>query len=192
MRLPAFIKLKIKSMQHILFIYMLILAFILSSVIFAGFYFFSKYNYNNFPTVNIVFFLLFIIVTVLCCNILSKLYLSPIIKNIEELSELLEEKDKQLSVAYSKLDRISSSVKTEIDPDDYEYFKTGLKTLTPSERKIFDFYLSGKSSHEILELSGIKERTLKFHNSNIYSKLGVQSRKELLKFAAVYEEKNNN
>lgn len=31
----------------------------------------------------------------------------------------------------------------------------------------------------------IKEDTLKFHNKNIYSKLGVTSRKQLLHFAAL-------
>ena len=32
---------------------------------------------------------------------------------------------------------------------------------------------------------GFKEFTLKFHNKNIYEKLGVSSRKELLRYAAL-------
>ncbi|MGN0108211.1 MAG: helix-turn-helix transcriptional regulator, partial [Hominilimicola sp.] len=65
----------------------------------------------------------------------------------------------------------------------YQYFVSNLNMLTPTERKIYNFYLSGKSTKEIRELLQIKENTLKFHNKNIYSKLGVSSRKELLSFA---------
>jgi DNA-binding CsgD family transcriptional regulator len=38
----------------------------------------------------------------------------------------------------------------------------------------------GKSTKDILTELNIKENTLKFHNKNIYSKLGVSSRKELI------------
>ena len=34
----------------------------------------------------------------------------------------------------------------------------------------------------------ITENTLKYHNRNIYSKLGVTSRKELLRYAALLNE----
>ena len=45
----------------------------------------------------------------------------------------------------------------------------------------------------MLRLS-IKENTLKFHNKNLYSKLGVSSRKELLKVhrAIEFAKKDNN
>ena len=32
---------------------------------------------------------------------------------------------------------------------------------------------------------GIKENTFKFHNKNIYQKLGVSSRKELMRYATL-------
>ena len=38
---------------------------------------------------------------------------------------------------------------------------------------------------QIVELAGIKESTVRFHNRNIYSKLGVNSLKQLLMFAAI-------
>ena len=50
---------------------------------------------------------------------------------------------------------------------------------------MFDHYLAGKSVKEIVELVGIKESTVRFHNRNIYSKLGVNSLKQLLMFAAI-------
>lgn len=70
--------------------------------------------------------------------------------------------------------------------DDYEFFLTGLKQLTPTERTIFDLYMDGKTAAEILESMAIKQTTLKYHNRNIYSKLGVSSKKQLLNYAALY------
>ncbi len=58
-------------------------------------------------------------------------------------------------------------------------------TLTPKEREIFDYYLAGKKAKEIMELAVINQNTLKYHNKNIYSKLGVTSRKQLLEYAAL-------
>ena len=62
-------------------------------------------------------------------------------------------------------------------------FVQGLGTLTPTEKAIYDLYLNGKSTKEILATLNIKENTLKFHNKNLYSKLGVSSRKALIEIA---------
>ena len=56
----------------------------------------------------------------------------------------------------------------------------GLKTLTPSERDIYDAYIARVTTKEIMANMNIKESTLKYHNRNLYGKLGVSSRKELL------------
>ena len=58
-------------------------------------------------------------------------------------------------------------------------FSSGLLNLTPTERMIYDFYIEGKTTKEIMAELNIKENTLKFHNKNLYGKLGVSSRKEL-------------
>jgi len=63
-----------------------------------------------------------------------------------------------------------------------------MQTLTKSERAIFNWYLEGKSAKEILDLIGIKEGTLKFHNHNILNKLGVSSRKQMLRYAALMKQ----
>ena len=73
----------------------------------------------------------------------------------------------------------------EVDEDDFEMFLKHLHTLTPKEREIFDYYLAGKKAKEIMELAVINQNTLKYHNKNIYSKLGVTSRKQLLEYAAL-------
>ena len=64
-----------------------------------------------------------------------------------------------------------------------ESFTRGLTELTPTERTIYDLYLAGKGTQDVLQALSITENTLKFHNKNIYSKLGVTSRKQLLQIA---------
>jgi len=58
-----------------------------------------------------------------------------------------------------------------------------LPHLTVSEKAIYDCYLKGMSTKEVMQEMNIAENTLKFHNKNIYSKLGVSSRKQLLEYA---------
>ena len=87
------------------------------------------------------------------------------------------------SISYTYHSCFSYSRKTEIDPDDFQAFVDGVQTLTRAERAIFEWYLEGKTANEILELAGIKQGTLKFHNHNILGKLGVSSRKQMLRYA---------
>ena len=71
---------------------------------------------------------------------------------------------------------------TPVDAEQLAFFREGLPTLTKKEKAIFDCYVEGFSTQEVLEKLEIKENTLKFHNKNLYSKLGVSGRKELLAF----------
>lgn len=52
-------------------------------------------------------------------------------------------------------------------------------TLTPRERQVMEFLLRRFSNKEIAEILNISERTVKFHVSNILSKLQVDSREQL-------------
>lgn len=65
------------------------------------------------------------------------------------------------------------------DPEQLAVFLEGLTRLTPKEQQIYDCYVAGKSTAEIMEQLNIKENTLKFHNKNLYSKLGISSRRQL-------------
>ena len=85
-----------------------------------------------------------------------------------------------------------------IAPERIEVFMMGLKTLTPTEREIYDAYIARVTTKEIMANMNIKESTLKYHNRNLYGKLGVSSRKELLEIhkhirsvQAALEEANN-
>ena len=61
-----------------------------------------------------------------------------------------------------------------------ELFDQGLTKLTPKEQALYRCYTDGMSTPEILDALSIKENTLKYHNKNLYGKLGVSSRKQLL------------
>lgn len=73
---------------------------------------------------------------------------------------------------------------TEQDEECFEQYLSGLDALTTTERAVFTMYISGCTTKEIMSELNIKENTLKFHNKNIYGKLGVSSRKQLI---AVYK-----
>ena len=76
-----------------------------------------------------------------------------------------------------------------VSPEQCRFYLAHLPLLTPTERIILDLYLDGKSSKDILVDQHIKENTLKYHNRNIYNKLGVTSRKQLLQIAAAVQSK---
>ena len=59
-------------------------------------------------------------------------------------------------------------------------FTTGLERLTPTEKEVYKAYIARATTKEVMAKLNITENTLKYHNRNIYSKLGVSSRKELL------------
>lgn len=113
--------------------------------------------------------------------------------NEEEKEALRRERDKNADALESQkaeIDRLAYSRKSEVDPDDYEAFKNGIKSLTKTEKIIFELYLSGKSAKEIMEELGIQESTLKYHNHNILGKLNVSSRKQMLRYATLLKQEN--
>ena len=109
----------------------------------------------------------------------------------EEYDSILEEKE-HIQTEYEKaqmeLSRLAYSRKAEIDPDDYVHFLEGVKTLTSMERKVFEMYLSGMTVKDIAKASNIAESTVYYHNKNIYSKLGVNSLKQLLRYATLMQQ----
>lgn len=88
-------------------------------------------------------------------------------------------------MAQTHITHLAEEKLPEVDEDSFAMFTQCLRTLTPKERSIFDLYMEGKSAKEIQEIAEINPNTLKYHNKNIYSKLGVTSRKQLLEYAAL-------
>lgn len=106
----------------------------------------------------------------------------------EKLRTQCNEQGFSLEQKQADIDRLAYSRKNEVSPDDYEMFKTGLKTLTKTEKQIFGLYLEGKSANEIMEICHIQQGTLKYHNHNILGKLGVSSRKQMLRYATLLKQ----
>ena len=67
-----------------------------------------------------------------------------------------------------------------VNPARMEMFVEGLSKLTPTERAIYNAYIARVTTKEIMANLNITENTLKYHNKNLYGKLGVSSRKELI------------
>lgn len=65
-------------------------------------------------------------------------------------------------------------------------FLTGISDLTPAERNICDLYISGYGISEIPGKAFISMNTVKKHNKNIYRKLGVNSREELMLYVDLF------
>lgn len=105
--------------------------------------------------------------------------------NATQTQKAYETALRQLDLAQEELEHLTAAQQREIVLEEYEFFVCNLGTLTPMEYRVYELYLEGKSAKQIAEILGISKNTLKYHNKNIYSKLGISSRKQLLRFAAL-------
>lgn len=115
--------------------------------------------------------------------IISELFLLGVhlvMNENQRLLELVKQKDEALSKQHSVPKK--SQTAYNFSKEEIELYTHGLNTLTQTERQIYDLYVNGMSTKEILTQLNIKENTLKFHNKNLYGKLGVTSRKHLIAF----------
>ena len=110
----------------------------------------------------------------------------------EELAIVTENQTNEIDKRQTEIERLAYSRKNEIDPDNYEAFKIGLKELTKTEKTVFNLYLQGKTAKEIADILHVRESTLKFHNHNILEKLGVSSRKQMLRYATLLKQESQN
>ncbi len=111
--------------------------------------------------------------------------LAEVTDTYQEAQKRYNDAQAELNRAQLELQRLAYSRKSEVDPERYQLFIEGLKTLTATEQQVLEYYMDGKGVKEIMELAGIKETTIRYHNRNIYSKLNVTSLKQLLLYAAV-------
>lgn len=95
-----------------------------------------------------------------------------------------------------KVKTTTKSQDSEVSVDDSEaftkqceYFESKICTLTPTEKEIYNLYINHKGTKDIMAELNITENTVKYHNKNIYSKLGVTSRKQLMLIAEAIKNK---
>ena len=113
--------------------------------------------------------------------IISELFLLGlqfVMQENQKLKELVASQNEG-SVIHEETETFEGSEAPEPVEDRAKTFVENLSSLTKTEHRIYDLLVSGKTTKEIMAEMNIKENTLKFHNKNIYSKLGVSSRKQL-------------
>ncbi|MBQ1252234.1 MAG: hypothetical protein IIY02_04885 [Firmicutes bacterium] len=125
------------------------------------------------------------------------LSVSYIISELFLLGLCLMIQENEAKIAESKTEEPAIAVKEEHEEEipeepapapsepaeNHEDFIKGVSELTGTEHIIYNLYLQGKTTKEIMAELNIKENTLKYHNKNIYGKLGVSSRKQLKEIA---------
>ena len=142
---------------------------------------------GNLQMLLISLFILFFVV--FCCMYFHQHILSPAFRQFEEgrreSRRRMDELQMERQQMQTELSRLADVCRNESVPDAFQTFLEGIPNLTKTERRIFDGYVAGLRSREIVEQLDIKDSTLRFHNKNIYEKLGVSSLKQLQQFAAI-------
>ena len=72
----------------------------------------------------------------------------------------------------------------------FSAFSTRAASLTATERSILQHYANGRDINEVAELAFISIHTVRKHNANIYQKLGVGSRDELMLYIELFKRSN--
>ena len=126
---------------------------------------------------------------VFCCMNFHRYILSPALRQFEEdrreSRRRMDELQLERQQMQTELSRLADVCRNESVPDAFQTFVAGIPTLTKTERRIFDGYAAGLRTREIAQQLDIKDSTLRFHNKNIYDKLGVSSLKQLQQFVAI-------
>ena len=96
-----------------------------------------------------------------------------------EMESLSAELEQVRQSAEKERGNASMAEPGEANLSDFKRFLEGLKTLTVAESSIFNLYMNGMTARQISDELVITDNTVKFHNKNIYRKLGVSSLKAL-------------
>lgn len=115
-------------------------------------------------------------------------------KQEKELQIMLEKRENAISKIDSEDDKKYEDSDGDKDKEKHieelcKGMREGIKKLTPAEKRIFDMYIADATPAKIIEELYITNNTLKFHNKNIYAKLGIKSRKELVEIGKLIMEK---
>lgn len=111
------------------------------------------------------------------------LSVSYIISELFLLGLYLVVQEEESMIATLQKEKDADDLICTVDNEKLRIFTESIQTLTPTENTIFNMYMEGKTTKEIMSTLNIKENTLKYHNKNIYSKFGVSSRKALIEKA---------
>jgi ATP/maltotriose-dependent transcriptional regulator MalT len=106
-----------------------------------------------------------------------------------EQDELQETERQELEQKLDELGLKAQDAKIVLpNREDYEAFRRNLNTLTRAERRVFDLYRAGYRAKDMPDIMGCSVNNIKYHNKNIYSKLWISSREELLGYIKMMNE----
>jgi DNA-binding CsgD family transcriptional regulator len=153
----------------------------------------------------VLFGLLLLIISMLSSVLRSRKYVRPIlsgfeamkqsggktrakITEIDDLMDFLAEQDEAKDAERQKLEEQLSKLGAEAEDarivlpsrEAYEAFLKNLEMLAKAGRKVFDLYRAGRRAKDMPDIIGCSANNIKWHNKNIYGKLWVSSREELL------------
>ena len=97
----------------------------------------------------------------------------------------IEEIDKLMSFIHDKSKVDENGLPTDV-VELFNAFSERAQALTPTERNIIKYYANGYDINEVAEMAYISINTVRKHNTNIYQKLGVGSRDELMLYIELF------
>lgn len=145
----------------------------------------------------IVIFLIFFLVMFVLSMIFTDRFLKPISTSLQAIQN--EEIPEQHRSGISEIDMLLEFVKMKnearnmgegaLPPNIEELFESFIERveeLTVSERRIFNYYVEGADAVEITEKAFISMSTVRKHSGNIYKKLNISSRDELMLYVDLF------
>lgn len=155
--------------------------------------------YIRASTLERLFWMFGIIITVIILLILSvyfsRSFAQPISESLESIRN--EQPLRKGCTGVSEIDELFDFIQTkmqtmnssQLPPNIEELFGSLAQratSLTPTEHNILRYYAEGKGVSEVAEQACISINTVRRHNANIYQKLGVSSREELLLYIELF------
>lgn len=146
-------------------------------------------------------FLLFILFMFVLSIIMTNCFVKPIAVSFQAIQDdTISEENKtgiseiDMLMNFLKTKQTSKSVQeSELPPNIEELFHTFLNrvdTLTVSEKRILNFYIEGLDAAEITETAFLSMSTVRKHSGNIYRKLNISSRDELMLYVDLFRRCN--
>ncbi len=101
--------------------------------------------------------------------------------DLDRIITALEQADLEIACFDNAGSLLVNDLAPSIDPK-----KGALETLTRREMEVMGYIIRGYSNREIAEALYISVRTVESHRANLFGKLGLKNRAELVEFAEKY------
>ena len=121
--------------------------------------------------------------SLLAANYIRKRYNVPILQGLDSIKKGVSQKT-YINEIDDLLEYLANNDSAQdVDVSFFYEFEENVKKLSRAETAVFNLYMDGYSAPDIAELLYVSINTIKSHNKNIYRKLNISSRKELMVYA---------